>query len=276
MEGYQEVNEINLIDLMFYCLKKWRWIVVCMMMFAIAAGAYKYQTTITDNQIKKEEQLRRARQTVEEQAEGEAGGEAGSEPIVFEDPVSSAVSFAVIGMIGGGCLICLVFCMRYVMSGKLQSGSGFQEKFGMPLLGVVRKSETKKRLFGFIDRWIRRMEEGPYAKISRKEQIKIAAVNVQAAIHRNPEEKITRVMLAGTAAGDDVIEICEELAGEIEDVIISPYRQIVFHAAALKKLEYYEGILFIEKRGESYERLIRQEKELAMRRDVKVLGTILY
>ena len=58
MEGYQEVNEINLIDLMFYCLKKWRWIVVCMMMFAIAAGAYKYQTTITDNQIKKEEQLK--------------------------------------------------------------------------------------------------------------------------------------------------------------------------------------------------------------------------
>ena len=276
MEGYQEVNEINLIDLMFYCLKKWRWIVVCIVMFAIAAGAYKYQMTITDNQIKKEEQLRQARQTVEAQVKGEAGGEAGSEPIVFEDPVSSAVSFAVIGMIGGGCLICLFFCMRYVMSGKLQSGSGFQEKFGMPLLGVVRKSETKKRLFGFIDRWIRRMEEGPYAKISRKEQIKIAAVNVQTAIHRNPEEKITRVMLAGTAAGDDVIEICEELAGEIEDVIISPYRQIVFHAAALKKLEYYEGILFIEKRGESYERLIRQEKELAMRRDVKVLGTILY
>jgi len=111
-------------------------------------------------------------------------------------------------------------------------------------------------------------------KIPRNEQIKIAAVNVQSAIHRNSEEKIKRVMIAGTVASDDVIEICEWLAEEIEDVTFSPYRQIVFHAAALKKLEYYEGVLFIEKKGESYERLIRLERELAVSRDVTVLGSI--
>ena len=81
-------------------------------------------------------------------------------------------------------------------------------------------------------------------------------------------------MLAGSVSGDDVIEVCEQLAEEIEDVTFSPYRQVVFHAAALKKLEYYEGVLFIEKKGESYERLIRQERELAVSRDVKVLGGI--
>ena len=48
----------------------------------------------------------------------------------------------------------------------------------------------------------------------------------------------------------------------------------MFHAAALKKLEYYEGVLFVEKRGESYERLIRLERELAVSRDVTVLGSI--
>ena len=145
----------------------------------------------------------------------------------------------------------------------------------MSLLGIVRKKDTKKKIFGFVDRWIRRLEEGPYAKIPRKEQIKIAAVNIQNAIHRNQDEKIRRVMLAGTIVGDDVSEICEQLAEEIEDVTFSPYRQIVFHAAALKKLEYYEGILFIEKKGESYEKLIRQEKELADHRDVKVLGMVI-
>jgi len=56
MEEYQEVNEIDLIDLMFYCLKRWRWIVVGMVLIAILAGVYKYQTTIEDNQVKKEEQ----------------------------------------------------------------------------------------------------------------------------------------------------------------------------------------------------------------------------
>ena len=267
MEGYQEVNEINLIDLMFYCLKRWRWIVVCMIFFAVIAGIYKYQATITENQVKKEEQ---SRQSVTKSVEGEAV----PEPIVFEDPVSSAVSFAAVGMIGGAGLVCLICCMSFIMSGKLQSENNFQEKFGMPLLGVIRKSESKKKVFRFVDRWIRKLEEGPYAKIPRKEQIKIAAVNVQAAIHRSSKEKLRRVMLAGTIGGDDVLEICEQLAEEIEDITFSPYRQIVYHAAALKKLEDYEGVLFIEKLGESYEKLIRQERKLAIDRSIKVLGVI--
>lgn len=269
MEGYQEVNEIDLIDLMFYCLKRWRWIVVGIVVFGILAGVYKYQATIDENLVKKEEQIK---QEMAEPVEGEA--EVESEPIVFEDPVSSAVKFGIVGIIGGVFLVCLIFCMSYVMSGKLQNERNFQKKFGMPLLGVVRKSQTKKKIFGFIDRWICRLEEGPYAKIPRNEQIKIAAVNVQSAIHRNPDEKIKRVMVAGSVASDDVIEICERIAEEIEEVTFSPYRQIVFHAAALKKLEYYEGVLFIENRGESYERLIRQEKKLALDRDVKILGVI--
>jgi hypothetical protein len=33
-------------------------------------------------------------------------------------------------------------------------------------------------------------------------------------------------------------------------------------------------VLFIEKKGESYERLIRQERELAVDRSIKVLGAV--
>lgn len=269
MEGYQEVNEIDLIDLMFYCLKRWRWIVVGMVLFGILAGVYKYQATIEDNQVKREEQIKRA---TTETVEGEA--EVESEPIIFEDPSYSAVKFAIVGIIGGAVFVCVILGMSYVMGGKLQNGSNFQKKFGMPLLGNIRKSQKKKRIFSFVDKWINQLEEGPCAKIPRNEQIKIAAVNVQSAIHRNPDEKIKRVMIAGTVASDDVIEICEWIAEEIGDVTFSPFRQIVFQAAALKKLEYYDGVLFLEKKEKSYEELIRQEIELALDRNVVVLGAI--
>lgn len=269
MEGYQEINEIDLIDLMFYCLKRWRWIVICMMIFGVLAGMYKYQATIEENQMKREEQIKR---TTAEPEKGEA--EIESKQIVFEKPAFSAVKFAIVGMIGGAILVCVIFGMSYVMSGKLQNESNFQKKFGMPLLGIIRKSQTKKKIFGFVDKWINQLKEGPCAKIPRNEQIKIAAVNTQNEIHRNPD-KVKRVMIAGTVANDDVIEICERIAKEIEDVTFSPYRQIMFHAAALKKLEYYDGVLFVEKIGESYEKLIKEEKELADNRNVKVLGTII-
>ena len=82
MEGYQEVNEISLLDLIFYCLKRWRRMVVCMAFLAVVAGIYKYQATITVNQEKKELQ---AQQAIAEPVEGETAVE--SETIVFEDPV---------------------------------------------------------------------------------------------------------------------------------------------------------------------------------------------
>lgn len=268
MEEYQEVSEIDLKDLMFYCLKRWRCIVICMVLFAVLAGVYKYQATVEENQMKREEQIRRASiESVEEETQTE------SEPITFDDPIPSAVRFAIVGMIGSIFLVCLILSMSYVMSGKLQNESDFQHRFGMPLLGVVRKSE-KKRWLNFIDLWIRRLEEGPYSIISRKEQIKIAMINTQFAIHKNKTGELKRVMLAGTATDDDVIEVCEELKREIVGVTFSSYRQILFHATALKMLENYEGILFLEKKGESYERLIRQEKELALNRNIKILGVI--
>lgn len=269
MEGYQRVNEIDLIDLMFYCLKRWRGIVICMILFATFAGVYKYQVTVEENQMKREEQIKQdIAKPIDEETQIE------SEPIVIENPISSAISSAIIGLFSGMFLVCFVHCMKYIMSGKLQNINNFQEKYGMDLLGVVRESESSKKIFRFMDRWICRLEEGPNMKIEREEQIKIAAVNVQAAIHRNTEREIRRIMLVGTVACDDVIEICQKLIKEIEETTFSPYKQIIFYATDLKKLENYEGVIFIEKKGKSYEKLIRQERKLALDRNVNILGTI--
>ena len=56
MNEYQETyeKEISLMDLMFYCLKKWRWIVASMLILAVLAGGYKYQATVKGNALKKE------------------------------------------------------------------------------------------------------------------------------------------------------------------------------------------------------------------------------
>ena len=48
MNEYQEPyeKEISLTELLFFCLKKWRWIVAAMIIVAVLAGAYKYQSTV--------------------------------------------------------------------------------------------------------------------------------------------------------------------------------------------------------------------------------------
>ena len=59
MNEYQESyeKEISLTELLFYCLKKWRWIVAAMLIVGALACAYRYQTAVQSNQIKRETQV---------------------------------------------------------------------------------------------------------------------------------------------------------------------------------------------------------------------------
>lgn len=40
---------INLMDFMFYCLEKWRWFVICMLIVAMGLGIFKYQSVAKEN-----------------------------------------------------------------------------------------------------------------------------------------------------------------------------------------------------------------------------------
>lgn len=191
------------------------------------------------------------------------------------NPMYSAIKYALLGLALGAFFAFIVMMLMYLLSGRLQNTEDFKRGFGMPLLGIVRMSGSKKKAFGFIDAWIFRMREKSYAKISVEEQVKMAAVNIQSAISGSLENgNVNRVMFAGTIPEKDVDMLYTKLIAEMEGIDCSPYMQIVFQSSALKELDDYDGILFLEKRGVSQSRLIIQEKMQAFERGVKILGVI--
>lgn len=192
--------------------------------------------------------------------------------VTYDNPVVEAVKFAIIGLVLGAFLAAFVLVVIYLMSGKLQSTDHFREEFGMPLLGQITKNSDKKGIFGFIDRWLQRIEEGEYADITYEEQLKIAAANLRTAVSK--EEGLKKIMLAGTIAKDEAEAFCARFAPELDDVLLSSYERIVFQASALEDLDDYDGVLFLEKKGASYTKLIKKEKALVADRNVKVLGAI--
>lgn len=194
---------------------------------------------------------------------------------VIKNPISSAIKFAVYGLVMGAFLSCIVLLILYLLGGRLQDTECFKEEFEMPLLGIVRLSGTKRKVFGFIDNWVFGLRGGVYAKISYEEQIKMAATNVQTAVDMNfPGRALNKIMLSGTIAEKDAASLCMQLASELQDVSLSSYSQIVFQSSALRELGDYDGILFFEKRGVSDSGFIVQERKMALDRGVKVLGTI--
>ena len=140
------------------------------------------------------------------------------------------------------------------------------------LLGQITKNPGKKRIFGFIDRWIQRMEEGAYADVTYEEQLRLAAANVKAAASK--EQGLKKIMLTGTIAKDEAEVFCKGFASELEGITLSPYERIVYQASALEDVDSYDGVLFLEKKGASYTKLIRKERDLAADRDIKILGAV--
>lgn len=201
--------------------------------------------------------------------------ETGTIEIDLANPKTAAVKYAIVGLVLGVFAVCFVLMLMYMMGGKLRNTDNFNARFGMPLIGAVRTPGKKKKLFGFIDNLVLRLKEGAYASIGYEEQIKMAASNVQAAIARNSAGgTLTKVMLAGTVAEKDAADLCTRLSAELQGISLSPYMQIVYQSSALKDLENYDGVLFLEKKGTSDASLILQERKSASDRNVIILGAI--
>lgn len=80
MNEYQNTyeKEINLMELMVYCLKKWRWILISMLIVGVLAGGYKYWSISKSNQAALANQK-------EQQEEAEKEDNIGEENIGLED-----------------------------------------------------------------------------------------------------------------------------------------------------------------------------------------------
>lgn len=214
--------------------------------------------------------------TLETEETGSASGGSGS-AAVLANPFTAAVKYAVIGIVLGGFLACFVLMMIYIMSGRLRNTKTFAGEYDMPMLGLVRDSDRKGRAFGFIDAWIFWLEEGAYARLGCEDQVKIAAANVQAAIGKTAGGgEVKKIMLAGTLAREDAAGLCEKLTSQIPEVSWSAYMQIVFQADAIKELEDYDGVLFVEKRGVSDSRFIVKERKITAEHGVPVLGSVIW
>lgn len=82
------------------------------------------------------------------------------------------------------------------------------------------------------------------------------------------------VMLAGTIAKEEAEAVRNMLAEELKGVAFSAYERIVFQASALEALDGCDGVVFLEKKGTSYTKLIKKERDLVSDRNVKILGTV--
>lgn len=60
-------KEMNLVEFGFYCLKKWRGILIIMLVVAVFTGAYKYRAVVNDNKVKIELKRKQEEEGIDEE-----------------------------------------------------------------------------------------------------------------------------------------------------------------------------------------------------------------
>lgn len=71
--------------------------------------------------------------------------------------LKSAVKYAVLGGVLGAFIAVFFLCVAFLMSDKLVNEKELKRRYGIMVLGVFRRND-KKRAFGFVDKWLDKME----------------------------------------------------------------------------------------------------------------------
>lgn len=182
--------------------------------------------------------------------------------------VKGAVKYAVLGGVLGAFMVVFFVCVVFLMSDKLVSEKELKRRYGVMVLGVFRKAD-KKRWFGFIDRWLDRMDGQAAAQLEDSQTFEVVAANAM-----NYVEGVSRILLVGTVAREELERLKEGLAGLLPEKNLTVGGNLGKEAQAIREAASCDAVILVEQRGRSLFGGIEQELEVVRSLEKRVIGCV--
>ena len=250
-EEYEQ--EIDLRDLLFHILYKWRRILLAAVLVCGLAAGYAVFSNAASS-------AERNPQGEEPQA---AEGEQGESAEKAADPVK----YAAAGFLGGAFILAFWYGMGYVLSDKLREERELRERYGYYLLGTVPR-ERKKRLFGGIDRLLEKWDRGSEG-ITPEEACWIISINII-----NLARTGGTFLVTGTVGIERLQELVEIISSQVENVALTAGADMNRTAGTLEALAECDAVILVEERGRSLRREIQKEQESIAALEKPVVGYV--
>ena len=251
-EEYEQ--EIDLRDLLFHILYKWRRILLAAVLVCGLAAGYAVFSNAASS-------AERNPQGEEPQA---AEGEQGESAEKAADPVK----YAAAGFLGGAFILAFWYGMGYVLSDKLREERELRERYGYYLLGTVPR-ERKKRLFGGIDRLLEKWDRGSEG-ITPEEACWIISINII-----NLARTGGTFLVTGTVGIERLQELVEIISSQVENVALTAGADMNRTAGTLEALAECDAVILVEERGRSLRREIQKEQESIAALEKPVVGYLI-
>ena len=290
MDNYQRYEEeIDLKDLMFHILYRWRSVLLIAIVACALAGGYAfYYNQNTFPGVRSEVQGRLDIQKgilgeLKEQTKPDAPAPTDEEGRTADqvqkqideiqtelDEVKElgVVKYALIGFFGGFFVLVFCYAIAYVFSDRIRGERELRERYGYYQLGVIPKKRRKK-IFGGIDRLLRRL--GGAERIAEEEAYRIVATNIT-----NLAKDGGTFLVTGTVNMEKLQEFTERIVPQLpENVMLMTGACMNANASTLEMLADCDAVILVEERDGSLRTKVQKEYESIAVLEKNVIGYVL-
>lgn len=198
----------------------------------------------------------------------------GSNTTVAKSGAHISIKHFIIGIIVGIILACGLIFACYLFAPSLRSSEEIKTLYGVKVLGCINDSRfQKKKLFGFVDQFIVKLQNRRKKSLSYEQEIQLISANILLDCQKNGAQEVFLTSSAGESIPKEVLNAvsakCEEkgihtVAGDA----------IAYDAMALERLAEIGNVVFIEKKRVSLFDELYSEIALCKEHDIHVIGMI--
>lgn len=190
-----------------------------------------------------------------------------------EKTVGISIKHLVIGVILGVVLACVYIFAAYLMTPALRSEKEVKILYKTNVLGKV-KTAPKKRVFGFVDGWIHKLEHRRTKSLTFEEQLQMICSNIKVQSRQNNGE---RIYLSGSIMEQIPENILKQMTEKCQEkgIQLIVGESIVYNALELEKSADIGKVVFIEQKKCSLYDEIYKEVELCRENNIDVVGMII-
>lgn len=150
--------------------------------------------------------------------------------------IKSAVKFALIGDVGGVCLMGFWLCVMYVLNNTIQDANQLKQRYCLNVLGALRVSHNRKK--SAITRLCDNLDGLPQKDIPESQQLAVIAENM-----KHLSKEVNHIMVLGIDQSENSQKIFNALT--VEGKLVEAGENAVYDADAVSKLSDSDAVVFV-------------------------------
>lgn len=184
-----------------------------------------------------------------------------------------SIKYVLLGAVLAAFVYAFILLLKYIFDTKIRATDSMQELYGLPQLGMIPAAIDKKKVLGFVDKWIISIRNHDKRQFSPEEALELTIVAAKMAAGK---ESLQDVCLLGCGLKEYSLEVCEKIKARLEEegIRTAILNNVLYDAQMLEDLEDAKGAILVENAGSTLYSEIAEELELLKRQGIKALGGI--